>query len=675
MNLIKLNHLKITIDTAEGVFGTDIPFQAGFNILRARNTKGKSSTLNSILYVLGIEEMLGGRNAKTMKPVLKDKLSYMEKEVPILESKVQLEISNQTGDIITLSRWIKSSSIDEKLIRVHFGPQLSKEDKVNFKDFYVHMKGSASENAGFHSFMATFLGWELPEVPTFEGGDRILYIQTLFPLFFVEQNKGWSSFYSPISGSFGIRDLSKRAFEFLLNMDVTKNTKEREELKILKALLSNKWSTLKQDIEGLAVSIHAEVPSLPEKPTLLDELTLNVYDENKKLLSIVDRIFQLESSIKEKENYSVVKISDVTTKYEKKVKEQDLLVLQLQNEINSIRQDLHLERNNQQSMNENLKHLEIDLKRNQEAEKLYKLGADVDTSFSQGVCPTCNQHVEDSLMPPETSIQPLDLSENITFIKEQINTLKFGIKQSQKVIQNKQSKLAAITEHLDNARRELRLYKSELNENPQLPTKKELEKLVELKILLNKLYEASNSFENIEKRFEAIKEEWRGYLSRQEALPKDYFSELDKKKLKYFEKEFLGLLETFSFSSINTDEITISHDKYTPIVSGFDIKFDSSASDNIRLIWSYVIAIYKTSQNFSGNHPGLIVFDEPGQQQMAIKSQKQLFEVLSNTKGQSIVGTSLEPEEIKEMTRNLSLNVIDLGEDYIIKPLSSHKKE
>lgn len=670
MNRIKLNHLKIKIDTEEGVFGTDIPFQDGFNILRARNTKGKSSTLNSILYALGIEEMLGGRNAKTMKPVLKDKLSFKEKEVPILESKVQLEISNHRGKIITLTRWIKSSSIDEKLIRVHFGPQLSKEDKVNFKDFYVHMKGSASENAGFHTFLTNFLEWELPDVPTFEGGDRILYIQAIFPLFFVEQNKGWSSFYSPISGSFGIRDLSKRAFEFLLNMDVTKNTKEREELKITKALISNKWTSLKQDIEELAVVIHAEVPSLPENPILLDELSLNVYNDNKKLVSIVDRIFEVESSIKEKENYRVVKISDVAKKYEKKVKEQDLLVLQLQNEINSIRQDLNLERNNQQSMSENLKNLEIDLKRNQEAEKLYKLGSDVDSSFSQGVCPTCNQQVEDSLMPPETSIQPLGLSENITFIKEQINTMKFGIKQSQKVIQNKQSKLTVITEHLENARRELRLYKSELSENPQLPTKKELDKLVELKIIINKLYDVSSSFEKIEQRFEVIKEEWRDYLSRKEALPKEYFSDLDKRKLTYFEKEFVTLLDTFSFSSINTDDITISHDKYTPIVSGFDIKFDSSASDNIRLIWSYVIAIYKTSEKFSGNHPGLMVFDEPGQQQMAVKSQKQLFEVLLKMKSQAIVGTSLEPEEIKEMTKKYTLNVIDLGEDYIIKPLT-----
>ncbi|MED1481437.1 hypothetical protein [Bacillus altitudinis] len=670
MNRIKLNHLKITIDTEDEVFGTDISFKEGFNIIRARNTKGKSSTINSILYVLGLEEVLGGRNAKTMKPVLKDKLSFKGREVAIIGSKVQLEISNHRGEIITLTRWIKSQNKDEKLIRVHYGPKLSREGNFSFKDFYVHMKGAALGNAGFHTFLSSYLEWELPEVPTFEGGDRILYLQTITPLYFVEQIKGWSSFYSPISGSFGIRDLSKRAFEFLLNMDVTKNAKEREELKVIKALLSNKWSALKREVEELAVSISAAIPNLPANPITLDNLSLTVYNDDKELVSIFDRIFQLEGSIKEKENYGVVAISEVASQYEEKVKEQDLLVLQLQNEINYIRQDLLLQRNNQISMGENLKKLELDLKRNQEAEKLYKLGSDIDSSFSKGICPTCSQAVADSLLPAETSIQPLDLSENITYIKEQINTLKFGIKQSHTVIQNKQSKLAVIMEHLDNARRELRLYKSELNSNPRLPTKKELDELVRLKILINKLYDASSTFEKIETRFKVIVSEWKDYLTRQEALPKDYFSELDKKKLTYFEKEFLSLLDNFNFSSINTNEITLSYDKYTPIVSGFDIKFDSSASDNIRLIWSYVIAVYKASQNFSGNHPGLMVFDEPGQQQMAVKSQKELFKVLSQTKGQSIVGTSLEPEEIKEMTENYNLNIIDLGEDYIIKPLT-----
>lgn len=669
MNRLIIKRLKISIDTEEGLFGTDITFQTGFNILRADNTKGKSTTLNAILFALGLEELLGGRNAKTMKHVLKDKLNYKDKEIPVLESKVQLEISNDKDEILTITRWIKSKSIDEKLIRVHFGAIISTQNNYIHKDFYVHMKGAAVENAGFHGFLSTYFNWNLPLVPTFDGGDRLLYLQTLFPFIFIEQNKGWSSFYNPVSGSFGIRDLSKRAFEFFLNLDITRNAKEREELKVIKALLSNKWSSLKGELEELAKSINGEILDLPVKPTLLDEISLNVFDDGRKPVKIVDRIFQIERLIKEKEKIKLKRISEVTQKYEDKVKEQELVVMSLQNEKNLVLQDLQLELKNDQTMNQNLINLEEDLKKNQEAEKLYKLGSEIDNTITQGVCPICHHPVEDTLMPPESSIQPLDLSTNIFFIKEQISTVKFGIKQSEKIIQNKQIKLGLINEHLDNSRRELRLFKSELVETPTLPTKQEIEKLVELKILLHKLHEASLSFEKIEKRFGNIKIEWKDYLKRHQKLPKDYFSELDKKKLKFFEKQFLSLLTKFNFSSTNIPEITISNDKYTPTVSGIDIKFDSSASDNIRLIWSYSIALYKTSIMFSGNHLGILVFDEPGQQQMATQSQEELFKVLSKEKGQSLIGTSLKQDEIIEMTKDLKVNIIDLGDSYIIQPL------
>lgn len=670
MNRLKLNYLKIVIETSEGEFGTDIPFKDGFNILRAKNTKGKSSTLNAILYALGIEEMLGGKNSKTMKPVLKDKLIFENKEVNVLESKVQLEITNDSGDVITLTRWIKSTSMDEKLIRVHFGAILSKKEAFNFKDYYVHLKGSASESAGFHAFLSTFVKWKLPNVPSFEGKDKLLYIQTLFPLFFVEQFKGWSGFYTSISGSYGIRDLPKRAFEFLLDMDITKNTKEREALKIFNALILNRWSSLKQNLESLADTVNGKVVGHSEKPNLIEELNLFVYDDNNKLIHIIDRIFQLEKDIKDKESYNIVSISNVSEKYEKEIIEQEDYVLQLQNELNSLRQDINLEKDNLRSMRENLRYLAIDLKRNQEAEKLYKLGSNIDSNIKNGTCPTCNQDISDTLLPPETLVEPLDLGENIVFIKEQKSTLEFGIKESERIIKTKQTKQAVLDQNIQNARKELRILKRELNENPALPTQKELEKLVELKISFNRLNEASQSFEKIEENFKDIKKDWKNYLTRKDALPEDYFSALDLKKLTFFEKQFLELLESFNYSSIeNIDEITISKDKYTPIVSGFDIKFDSSASDNIRLIWSYIISIYRTSQRYNGNHPGFILFDEPGQQQMAADSQEQLFKSLSKFEGQSLVGTSLEPSEIKAMTKGLQVNIIDLGENYIIKPL------
>ena len=39
------------------------------------------------------------------------------------------------------------------------------------------------------------------------------------------------------------------------------------------------------------------------------------------------------------------------------------------------------------------------------------------------------------------------------------------------------------------------------------------------------------------------------------------------------------------------------------------MKFDSSASDNIRAIWSYTLALLQTSKKQIGNHPGVLIFD------------------------------------------------------------------
>lgn len=61
------------------------------------------------------------------------------------------------------------------------------------------------------------------------------------------------------------------------------------------------------------------------------------------------------------------------------------------------------------------------------------------------------------------------------------------------------------------------------------------------------------------------------------------------------------------------DEIKLSEESYLPIIEEFDMKFDSSASDNIRAIWAYTIALMQTSIEKEGNHPGVIIFDEPNQ--------------------------------------------------------------
>ncbi len=98
---------------------------------------------------------------------------------------------------------------------------------------------------------------------------------------------------------------------------------------------------------------------------------------------------------------------------------------------------------------------------------------------------------------------------------------------------------------------------------------------------------------------------------------------------------------------------------------------ESSASDFVRLIWSYILTIYETSshETVNGNHPGFLLLDEPGQHSMATKSQQALFRRLSAMKGlQSIVAASFDDSEptYREATENVDFKLILLGNKAIV---------
>lgn len=669
MAQIKIDALKLNVVTDQGQFETFTVFSDGLNIVRAKNSTGKSSYVNSILYALGVEELLGGTNGKTMKPVLREELTYRGCICKVLESNVELQITNMNKENITIRRWITSTSREEKLIEVEFGPSLTEKGKFGKKDFYVHFAGSAQNDAGFHSFLADFLGWELPLVPSFEGKERLLYIQTLFPLFFIEQIKGWSSFYAQPTTNYGIRELSTRAIEFILGLDVLDNSKQKEELRIEKALISHEWLNLVDTIREKANTIGATVEGLSEKPEILSGFEIFIYDDNHKLIRLTERISEKLYELNEKSTV-VRSIKDVEKEHEKRINSIENKVLALQSESNSVRLEINSGVINRSTLEENLAQLQHDLKSNQDAKRLLDLGSDKDLYVAQGICPTCNQKIHETLLPQDIEFQPMTLDENIKYIKDQLSTLKFALNQSDNYVNEKNRRLKAITETLEEERRRLRGLKLELREDPRILSNLDIEETLNLKWKIKELQEAESSFEKYELSLNSLKSQWEEYLKKVKKIPEEFFSDLDKVKLKTFEDKFRYYLNQFGYSSTPLNEISISLDKYTPMVRGFDIKFDSSASDFIRLRWAFTLALNYVSNHHGGNHPHLLIMDEPGQQQMNINSTGKLFNSISELNIQSIIASSLTMTEINSITQEIKVNIIDLGDEYIIKPKS-----
>ena len=101
-------------------------------------------------------------------------------------------------------------------------------------------------------------------------------------------------------------------------------------------------------------------------------------------------------------------------------------------------------------------------------------------------------------------------------------------------------------------------------------------------------------------------------------------------------------------------------------------KTDSSASDFVRLIWSYLIALYQASNvEPKGNHLNFLLLDEPGQHSMAQQSQRALLLELSSYRSlQSIVAASFDESEaiFHEVTNQIKFKLIT-WQGKLIKPL------
>jgi hypothetical protein len=63
---------------------------------------------------------------------------------------------------------------------------------------------AATSERGFHKRLTEFLGWTLPLAPRFNDVDCPLYLETIFPLLYVEQKLGWGRLPAiPLGWGFG----------------------------------------------------------------------------------------------------------------------------------------------------------------------------------------------------------------------------------------------------------------------------------------------------------------------------------------------------------------------------------------------------------------------------------------------------------------------------------------
>lgn len=662
LKMLRINRLRVEINTARGVYGIDKLFENGLNFIASiENTCGKSSILAAIYYCLGFEQILGGASgigSKVLTSAFKTVIDDEGESLAVTESGAYLEISNG-NETRTIYRNIKSESKDNRLVTVYYGDYDSiGNHKILSEDYYVNIQNSATSERGFHTFLEAFLHMELPLVRTSDGNERKLYLQVIFASMFIEQKHGWSDILSGMP-VFGIRESKKRVVEYILGLDTLKSEKERERLNVVKAQLERKWEQLISDFESAVHSESCEISNLPIHPQVLSDIDYSrivvsvvgansIEEEIQSLNSEYDNLRQLKPRVDDNFDALNIELSETQTQ-----------ILAFEDYLREINRNLASYDEAIKRLNEDLALVNSDIRNNNDAARLQKFGSDATGRYiSANICPICKQPVQDNLLDVEPASGFMSIEDNIRHLKEQKKMLEFTlgsrIKSREKLSREKHDREV----RLQTLRRLAYTLRSDLFTTVDTEASEAIMlKRVEITNRIERLVKLNHTVASLTEQLKALSAEWNTYLDQKNNLPKKNMSDTDIEKIALLKKRFIENLKRYNYSSLsNFDGIDISiASSLLPTVDGFDMKFDSSASDGIRVIWAFTMALLQVSIEKGGNHPGVIIFDEPAQQSIVPEDMKSFIESVIEIEKpfQIITAITLNSQELIDIINNL----------------------
>lgn len=672
---LRIRAIDLSATTEEREFGARIEFNLGLNVISADNTKGKSTLVQAIIYGLGLEKMLSPRREVPLPRVMTKELQeeVSGPEIPVLASRVQLEIENGTGEVITLHRVAKGEG-DTRLVTVFRGPMLSSPDKrYERSDYYALDPGAAQTSTGLHHFLASYLGWDLPQIPRWSGGDSPLYLEALFPLFFVEQKVGWSAIPANFPTYLGLKDMPRRSVEYVMGLKVNEIEVDRQHIEAKIVACRERWASLVEEAYRLAELVSGRVEGIPTDPNLNWEPELSSHlsiPEGKGWVEINEIASKIRLDLKVEKERSIPTAKDDGDSVEQELS----MILEELAEFRAVRHDLMgslgTERAQLRATRRQLNSIEEDLQRHKDATKILSIGGDIGVALGSERCPTCHQDVNDSLLPPDAIDQPMSLEENRDFLLKQRDLFRNLESRGKVIIDKQENEFTLLVERINQSYARSRALQDTQSSASSTPSTAAIQRRVELQARLESLKKVDFAFGKLLSELTVLREDFRGIKADEAKLPSKGLPSGDKARLEALTASITNQLVEYGFSTFRPSDIQVSEETYRPIREGFEIGFELSASDAIRLKWAYQLALLEVTQTLTGaHHPGLLIFDEPRQQETARLSFHRLIARASKVAlGLQVIFTTSEHKEtLHEAIEGLDLNLIDLP-GFLLQP-------
>jgi hypothetical protein len=671
--MLRVRHVLLTINTDKGTFGARRSFGDGLNVIRAENWAGKSQLLQSIIYGLGLEGMFGPSHASPLAHALTDYLDHEEGTAKVIDSMVSLEIQNAEGEFLTIQRAIAGER-SRHLMTVYEGRVLTHGQGLETaKDYFVREPQATTSDRGFHRRLADFLGWELPMAPRFNDVDCPLYLETIFPLIYVEQKLAWGRIPARYPTWFGIRDLGRRTVEFLLGLDAYATAIERRAVQDEIERIRREWLNTASHAQKVASAIAGTVRGIPREPVAAwpPEVppTISVMHRSEWVLlsahleGLRQRLAELQAAVIPSAQVAEPRLRSELIEAEEQLSDRERIIGLLLNRIEA-------EKSEAESLQQRIDAINDDLRKYKDVRKIRRLGSTDEPEAAKGHCPTCHQELADSLLDTGRRAMPMSVDQNVSFYEEQIELFTAVHANALVSIDSAEKEVLGHRAEVNSLRDRIRTMRETLVSPANTPSIESVTERVRLEQRISVLEGVQLEFADSMSDLAQLASDWREVQERRARLPKGALSESDERKLGNFQSAFHRQLIMYRMGSVSVNDLRISQASYEPEMAGLNLGADVSASDLIRLQWAYLLGLLEVGTP-SGNHPGLLILDEPQQQSVEEGSFRAMLEYaakINNT--QVIIATSHERASIGAFLKDLGVqNVYEYEDARVINRL------
>jgi hypothetical protein len=668
--MMRFRAVKIEVETVDGlVTQYETTFGRGLVIVSGPNSVGKSLLFQSLIFGIGLDGMYGSSHDHgLLTRALTEEITLGGHSHRVSRSSVAVEIENDAGEILTAQRDVVGGTNDQ-LVATWSEPAITaRATEGSRRDYFVRRGGAAVEGSGFHRLLAEFIGWKLPIVPGFNNKEVPLYLEILFPFLAIEQKAGWSGILPRIPTYLQVREPLQRGVEFYLGLELVQRATDLQRLADRETDLRRQFDVVMGTLNSSATLRGARIVGPDDWAQFrrhADRRTAPIEIEIRAELLEGSNWVPIETVITRPLSEADLATTEREPSHERpsddelnaRLNAATARLRELSGLLSAVEETLDLIHTQLGSLRTRLAAVEEEKRRYEQLKVLVGLGSPVAVAtFAHRDCPTCQQSLDGLEHQPD--LATLDYQKSLDLLTEQARTLRALQEDAERAANDQVLVRTGLEREADELRRETKAIKADLVTPENIPSLADLQRrLVEE----NRRADLQNlGLEIVQgtERLAAIARDLRSVLAARAELGSADLTAEEQGRLESWTAIFRQNLSAVGVTSFPVNEVVLPVTG-KPGVAGYDdVGFQASASDVIRLRWSYALSLMRVSQTIGGPHPGVLMMDEPRQQE--VESFGEFLALAASQTGQIILMTSEPVPVIESAVSGPGVQIIQL---------------